>query len=124
VVIGGVLVVAAAMSTPQGKAATQQFVNATKQLFCPDDCAALQSQISALAGQLRVRYVQMTADVNNLFCTRPFGQFSWLGHVVMFNGKQRALQKLIAQAKAQGCPVNPDDERLANNTPPPTCPAR
>ena len=92
-------------------------------LFCEPDCFDLESQIIALAGELRVRYVQMTADTSNLYCTRPIGQFSWLGHQLQYNQKQKRLQKLIAQAKAKGCPFNPEYERLSV-TPPPICPAR
>ena len=101
----------------------QQLQRALNRLFCDPDCSELQEQISALAGELRIRFVQMTADASNLYCTRPIGQFSWVGHQLQYNQKQKRLQKLIAQAKAQNCPVDPEDERLAN-TPPPDCPAR
>ncbi|MFT3663494.1 RHS repeat domain-containing protein [Piscinibacter sp.] len=92
-------------------------------LFCEPDCFELESQIIELAAELRLRFVQMTADAGNLYCARPIGQFSWLGHQLQYNQKQKRLQKLIAQAKAKGCPVNPEYERLSN-MPPPICPAR
>ena len=98
----------------------QKLVN---KLFCPPECEQLQAEIAELAGELRARFVQMTGDVNNLYCTRPVGQFSWMGHQLQYNLKQKRLQKLIEQAKAQNCPVSAEDERLAN-TPPPICPAR
>ena len=122
VAISGALIVGAAISSPQGKAAAQQIGNAIKD-FCDPGCESLLAQISELAGELRTRYVDMTADVKDLYCAKPIGQFSWMGHVIQYNQKQSRLQRLIAQAKAKGCPINPDDERLAN-TPPPNCPVR
>ena len=58
----------------------QQWQKAFNDLFCDPDCLQLQEQIAAIAGELRVRFVQMTADTGNLYCTRPIGQFSWIGH--------------------------------------------
>jgi len=65
----------------------------------------------------------MTADGKNLFCNNPIGRMSWVGHQMQYNQKRGTLQRKIEQAKAKGCAVNPEDERLAN-TPPPVCPAR
>ena len=76
-----------------------------------------------VAGELRGRYVEMTADVGNLYCTRPIGKFSWLGHQIKFNNKRRQLQKLIDQANAKGCPVNGEYIKLASMDPP-SCPER
>lgn len=72
--------------------------------FCPPGCDDLQEQIEARITELRVRYVQMTADVHNLYCTRPFGAFSWLGHQFRYNLLRDELKKLVDQAKAMGCP--------------------
>jgi hypothetical protein len=94
-------------------------------LFCPQepDCWDLQQQMEAVAGELPQRYVSMTADVGNLFCTRPVGRFSWVGHQWKFNDKRRQLQKLIEQAQAKGCAVNGEYIKLAAMDPP-SCPAR
>ena len=43
----------------------QQLQKAINDLFCDPDCLQLQEQIAAIAGDLRVRFVQMTADTGN-----------------------------------------------------------
>jgi RHS repeat-associated protein len=94
-------------------------------LFCsPEpDCWELQQKMEEVASELRQRYVSMTADAGNLFCERPIGRFSWLGHQMKFNDKQRQLQKLIEQAQAKGCSVNGEYIKLASMFAP-SCPAR
>jgi len=109
-----------AQAQRQAAAQLQKLLN---RLFCDPDCFELEEAIAALAGELRERYVDMTADANNLFCDNPVGKMSWLGHQMQYNQKRGRLQRLIEQAKTKGCVVNPEDERLAN-TPPPICPAR
>jgi hypothetical protein len=76
-----------------------------------------------VAGELRQRYISMTADVGNLYCARPIGRFSWLGHQMKFSDKQRQLQKLIERAQAKGCSVNGEYIKLSGMASP-NCPAR
>lgn len=52
----------------------------------------------------------MTADVNNLYCLRPTGKFSWFGHQFAYNNERKHLEKLVAQAKQRGCPYDPEAE--------------
>jgi uncharacterized protein RhaS with RHS repeats len=122
---GGFGGVGNAGSAALGAAAGIGLANAIGELCKPGDpnCFELERQISELAGELRLRFVQMTADIGNLYCGRPIGQFSWVGHQLQYNQKQKRLQKLIAQAKAKGCRVDPDHERLST-TAPPNCPSR
>ena len=91
-------------------------------LFCPN-CAELIAQIEQKMGEVRKRYVDMVADVGNLYCTRPIGRMSWMGHQWWYRKVQGELSELIAEAKAAGCPIPDDAERLAS-LPPPNCPAR
>jgi RHS repeat-associated protein len=106
-------------------AAQMDLAKMLDKVFCQKDpdCWDLQQQMEEVAGELRQRHVSMTADVGNLFCTRPIGRFSWLGHQMKFHDKQRQLQKLIAQAQAKGCSVNGEYIKLASMTPP-SCPTR
>lgn len=101
----------------------QQLQRTIESWFCPPDCADIQQQIDASISTLRVRYVQMTADVNNLYCTRPTGKFSWFGHQFAYNNERKRLQKLVAQAKQRGCPYDPEADDWIKRDPP-TCPAR
>jgi RHS repeat-associated protein len=91
--------------------------------FCPPDCADIQAQIDVSIATLRVRYLHMTADVNNLYCLRPTGKFSWFGHQFAYNNERKHLEKLVAQAKQRGCPYDPEAEEWIRRDPP-TCPAR
>jgi RHS repeat-associated protein len=106
-------------------AAQQDLIQRLDRLFCPQepDCWDLQQQMEQVAGELRQRYVSMTGDAEKLFCTRPIGRFSWLGHQIKFNNKQRQLQKLIEQAQAKGCSVSAEYIKLAGMDAP-NCPAR
>jgi RHS repeat-associated protein len=103
--------------------ATQNVAKIIQSWFCPPDCFDLQQQIDGSIATLRVRYLQMTADVHNLYCTRPFGAFSWMGHQFAYNNERKRLGKLVAQAKQMGCPYNSEADGWINR-PPPTCPAR
>lgn len=48
---------------------------------------------------------------------------SWVGHQQQFRDAQAKLRRLIAEAKRQNCPVDPDAEVWAN-TPAVEVPAR
>jgi RHS repeat-associated protein len=111
---------------PNPSASAQaELVRLLDKLFCPvePDCWDLQQKMEEVAGELRQRHVSMTADTSNLFCTRPIGRFSWLGHQLKIHDKRRELQKLIDQAQKKGCPVNAEYFKLVSLDPP-TCPAR
>ncbi len=107
-----------------GAASPSDLARELDKIFCPPEpgCWELQGKMEEVAGELRQRHVSMTADANNLYCTRSIGKFSWLGHQMKFNDKQRQLQRLIEQAQAKGCPVNGEYIKLAAMNPP-TCPA-
>ncbi|MBS0339348.1 MAG: RHS repeat protein, partial [Proteobacteria bacterium] len=106
-------------------AAQKDLAKRLDRIFCQEepDCWDLQQRMEEVAGELRQRYVSMTGDAGNLFCTRPIGKFSWLGHQWKFGDKQRQLQKLIEQAQAKGCSVNGEYIKLASIDAP-NCPAR
>ena len=97
-------------------------------LFCPPSCWDLQLQIQERAQELRDRYFWMLNDPKNLFvrayCQPSFGRRvgTWLGHSDQITQLRKNLERLIAQADAQGCPVSPTDRALLN-VEPPTCPA-
>jgi len=115
---------APAIGVPNPSAQAQRDI--TRQLsdlFCDPGCVELQARMEELAGELRQRYVAMTGDAQNLFCSNPIGKFSWAGHQIKYQNKQRQLQKLIQKARAQGCQVNPEHERLTL-LPAPFCPSR
>jgi RHS repeat-associated protein len=62
-------------------AAQQDSAKMLDRLFCPQepDCWDLQQQMEAVAGELRQRYVSMTADVGNLFARDPLAASHGLG---------------------------------------------
>jgi hypothetical protein len=110
-------------SAEAAQSAAQQLQRMLDKLFCPPGCEDLQVQIKETIVDLRVRYLQMTADVHNLYCTKPFGKFSWLGHQIQYNGLRNRLKKLVEQAKAMGCPYDPEADDWIKRDPP-ICPAR
>jgi RHS repeat-associated protein len=110
----------------RGKAsrdAASQIQKLIEKWFCPPGCDDIQEQIEAKITELRVRYVQMTADVHNLYCTRPFGAFSWLGHQFRYNRVRQELKELVDKAKAMGCSYDPEADEWIRREPP-VCPAR
>jgi|GEM_PF-2293374 len=115
---------APAVGVPNPSAQAQRdLTRQLSDLLCDPGCVELQAQMEELAGDLRQRYVSMTGDAQNLFCSNPIGKFSWAGHQIKYQNKQRQLQKLIQKARAQGCQINPEHERLTL-IPAPFCPSR
>jgi len=90
---------------------------------CDNECAALQAKISELVTDVRLRYLNLTIDKLSLFCVKPIGKFSWVGHLEKYGNKQRELAKAIAMAKSKGCSYRSDADYFAS-LPPPACPVR
>lgn len=86
--------------------------------FCEPDCWQITEKIDELVTELRVRYLQMTADSNNLFQDRPIGRFSWIGHQIQYNQRQRELRDWVGQARAKKCPYNLDAHNWMDRDPP------
>lgn len=87
---------------------------------CPDDCAKIEAEITALATELRLRYLAAQRDPLNLYDrarTTPLSRRSgsWPGHRQQFIEKQGRLQRLIGQADTKGCRVSPEDRLLATS---------
>jgi hypothetical protein len=57
---------------------------------------------------LRRRWVDLYQDRLDLYRTRPTGKFSRSGHEQQYNNWQTNLRSLVQQARARGCPYNPE----------------
>jgi uncharacterized protein RhaS with RHS repeats len=97
-----------------------------KDANCPD-CKDLLANISAVAAEIRDRYAKMLADprdlYNKAYCSPSLGKRigTWMGHGDQIEQKKQALAKLIAQADAKNCPVDPNDRAALLIVAPP-CP--
>jgi RHS repeat-associated protein len=86
--------------------------------ICDPECRELEKKISALASELRLRYLAALYDRKYLYNrarTEPLSgrSGSWIGHKQQFEEKQRSLRALIVQADAKKCIVKPDDRALS-----------
>ena len=108
--------------------AQQDLAKRLAQLLCPPSCWQIQADIEETAQEIRQRYFQMLNDpkdlYNQAYCSPSLGRRigTWLGHGDQIEQKRRRLAKLIKQADAMNCPVNPQDRALLS-VEPPGCPA-
>jgi hypothetical protein len=105
------------------KAATNAISQAGSQ--CPKDkCAELQKEIDELVGELKSRYLAATVDQYDLFIANIIGRISWTGHQWWYENRvQPKLVAKIAEAKALGCPYNPEADKMVSK-PFPNSPVR
>jgi RHS repeat-associated protein len=108
-------------SAQASRIAARQLQEMLDRLFCPQ-CIDIQAQINEKIVDLRVRYLQATADVHNLFCDRPYGAFSWMGHQFHYNVVRQELKELVELAKSMPCPYDPEADDWINRDFP-VCPA-
>ncbi|HTP26246.1 MAG TPA: RHS repeat-associated core domain-containing protein, partial [Anaeromyxobacteraceae bacterium] len=85
---------------------------------CPPDCWEIANNIQNLTNELKLRYLQMTADKNNLYQTNVIGRMSWIGHQMQYNQKQKELRKWVQMAREQGCPYNLEAHKYMDLDPP------
>jgi RHS repeat-associated protein len=92
---------------------------------CPKDkCAELQAGINELVRELKSRQLEALTDKNDLFTNRFFGPFSWMGHRWWYeNMVLPDLAADVAEAKALGCPYDPEADIMLTK-PYPDAPVR
>ncbi|MEW5757285.1 MAG: RHS repeat-associated core domain-containing protein, partial [Pseudomonadota bacterium] len=89
-----------------------------------DCCSEIEAEISAVAFELRQRYLDMLNDPLDLYnkaYSYPYlgrRKGTWLGHQQYFRDKQKQLMGLILDADAKGCKVSPEDRALSHAYPP------
>ena len=122
-IVGGVLGVGAAISSPQGQktigGALTGTINAVKDFCQPDsDCQEIQRKIDRAIAELRVRYIAMTADKERTFWNNMFGRLGWYNHQEKYREWQRNLERNVERARAMNCPYNPEADEWPNRAPP------
>jgi hypothetical protein len=70
---------------------------------CRDPCDDLKKSIIALARHVRGRYNDLLLDKDNLYGSRLYGNHSWHGHQVQFQGQQNRLRNAIEEYHRRGC---------------------
>ncbi|WP_157265855.1 RHS repeat-associated core domain-containing protein [Thiobacillus thioparus] len=101
VIIGGVIIAGAAISSPAGQKAISDTITAVKK-FCErsDDCEKLYADIDRLVNQLQRRNRQLRENRGDLPITGPN---SIEGHRQKFRDRQAELRDKLNQANAKGC---------------------
>ena len=104
-------------SPSQFSQAVDDAVNAIRNI-CDPDCRRIEIAITAIAAELRLRYVAAQIDWRNLYGqarTSPLSNRggSWAGHRQQFLEKQKKLRDLIAEADQKSCIVTPEDRALS-----------
>ena len=108
--IGAAGAIAVAMSTPEGRKASDR-LGAAVCSNINDRCEALNSEIDQLVNELKKREFDLIENRLNLPLS---GRMSIDGHKQQFQGKQRRLRRTLFEAAATGCKVrNPDAWRTA-----------
>jgi RHS repeat-associated protein len=116
IVVGGAVIICSSTSicSDAVKAATNAIAQAASQ--CPKEkCGELQKEIDELVGELKSRQVAALVDKKELFTNQFFGRMSWMGHQWWYkNMVQPELAVKIAEAKALGCPYNPEADTMVS----------
>ncbi len=69
----------------------------------PKRCDELANEINDLRDEMAKRIDELKRDPNNLYETRPIGEFSYEGHIRQADGKQKRLRRLLKEYDSLGC---------------------
>lgn len=90
----------------------------------PPEQKKLQNKIKKFRDELKRRYAEMRKDQHDLYNTArteseaKSDKGSWDGHVLQFEQKQKALRKLLNEAKTKGYAIPDDAWRWATEASP------